>query len=131
MSAVGKIHSLQSLGTLDGPGVRYVVFVQGCNLRCKCCHNPDTWEMSGGTEYTATEIFDKVTRFREYFGNDGGITISGGGALLTGLSQLVSQKTKLDVYVAKRPLDCVVDGIHKIMSKEGFESVLKMSSHRR
>lgn len=60
-----------------------------------------------------------------------GITISGGGALLTGLSQLVSQKTKLDVYVAKRPLDCVVDGIHKIMSKEGFESVLKMSSHRR
>ena len=82
MSAVGKIHSLQSLGTLDGPGVRYVVFMQGCNLRCKCCHNPDTWEMSGGTEYTATEIFDKVMRFREYFGNDGGITISGGEPLL-------------------------------------------------
>ncbi len=82
MSAVGKIHSLQSLGTLDGPGVRYVVFMQGCNLRCKCCHNPDTWEMSGGTEYTAAEIFDKSVRFREYFGNDGGITISGGEPLL-------------------------------------------------
>ena len=82
MSAVGKIHSLQSLGTLDGPGVRYVVFMQGCNLRCKCCHNPDTWEMGGGTEYTATEIFDKVNRFREYFGETGGITISGGEPLL-------------------------------------------------
>lgn len=81
MSAVGKVHSLQSLGTLDGPGVRYVVFMQGCNLRCKCCHNPDTWE-TGGTEYTAAEIFDKVTRFREYFGNDGGITVSGGEPLL-------------------------------------------------
>ena len=82
MSAVGKIHSLQSLGTLDGPGVRYVVFMQGCNLRCKCCHNPDTWETGGGTEYTAAEIFDKVNRFREYFGNEGGITISGGEPLL-------------------------------------------------
>lgn len=82
MSVVGKVHSLQSLGTLDGPGVRYVVFMQGCNLRCKCCHNPDTWDMVGGTEYTAKEIFDKAARFREYFGNEGGITISGGEPLL-------------------------------------------------
>ncbi len=79
---VGRVHSLQSLGTLDGPGVRYVVFMQGCNLRCKCCHNPDTWDISGGTEYTAAEIFDKVTRFREYFGKTGGITVSGGEPLL-------------------------------------------------
>ena len=82
MSAVGKIHSLQSLGTLDGLGVRYVVFMQGCNLRCKCCHNPDTWDLSGGTEYTAAEIYDKVNRFREYFRENGGITISGGEPLL-------------------------------------------------
>ena len=78
----GHIHSIQSLGTVDGPGVRYVVFMQGCNLRCGFCHNPDTWEMSGGTEYTADELASKVQRFVPYFGKDGGITISGGEPLL-------------------------------------------------
>lgn len=60
-----------------------------------------------------------------------GITISGGGALLSGLSQLIAEKTKLDVYVAKRPLDCVIDGIHKIMTKDGFESVLSVAGHKK
>ena len=78
----GYVHSLQSLGTVDGPGVRFVVFFQGCKLRCKCCHNPDTWEMKGGTEYTAQEIVDKVLRYKSYFGKDGGITLSGGEPLL-------------------------------------------------
>ena len=78
----GRVHSFQSLGTVDGPGIRYVVFMQGCNLRCSCCHNPDTWDMNGGTEYTAEEILSKVLRFREYFGEKGGITISGGEPLL-------------------------------------------------
>ena len=78
----GRIHSFQSLGTVDGPGVRFVVFFQGCNLRCKCCHNPDTWHMNKGTEYTAEEIVKKVLRFREYFGKNGGITLSGGEPLL-------------------------------------------------
>lgn len=81
-SIKGYIHSIQSLGTLDGPGVRFVVFLQGCNLRCGCCHNPDTWAMSGGTEYTAGQIVDKAVRYREYFGTEGGITISGGEPLL-------------------------------------------------
>ncbi|MBE6645411.1 MAG: pyruvate formate lyase-activating protein [Ruminococcaceae bacterium] len=78
----GKVHSIQSLGTLDGPGVRFVVFMQGCNLRCGCCHNPDTQSTSGGVLYTPAEILEKVTRYREYFGNDGGITLSGGEPLL-------------------------------------------------
>lgn len=78
----GRIHSFQSLGTVDGPGIRFVVFMQGCNLRCGCCHNPDTWEMSAGTEYTADEVLAKVLRFREYFGEKGGITLSGGEPLL-------------------------------------------------
>ncbi len=78
----GRIHSVQSLGTLDGPGVRFVAFMQGCNLRCGCCHNPDTWEISGGTEYTARDIVEKAKRFREYFGSEGGITLSGGEPLL-------------------------------------------------
>ncbi len=78
----GVVHSVQSLGTVDGPGVRFVVFLKGCNLRCGCCHNPDTWEMTGGTLYTAKEIVDKAIRYKEYFGKDGGITVSGGEPLL-------------------------------------------------
>ena len=78
----GRIHSFQSLGTADGPGVRTVVFMQGCPLRCACCHNPDTWDFSGGTEVSAEEIFAKIKRFRSYFGNDGGVTVSGGEPLM-------------------------------------------------
>lgn len=79
---MGKISSLQSLGTLDGPGIRYVVFFQGCPLRCGCCHNPETHDINGGKEYTADEIVKKVIECREYFGADGGITISGGEPIL-------------------------------------------------
>ena len=82
MEVIGKIHSIQSMGTLDGPGVRFVVFMQGCNLRCKCCHNPDTWAINVGKNYSSTEILNKVIRFREYFGEKGGITFSGGEPLL-------------------------------------------------
>ncbi len=78
---IGRVHSIQSLGTLDGPGVRFVVFMQGCNLRCGCCHNPDTWG-SGGAEYEPKAIAEKAVRYKEYFGKDGGITVSGGEPLL-------------------------------------------------
>ena len=83
MSSVsGQVHSIQSLGTVDGPGLRFVVFLQGCNLRCKCCHNPDTWERQGAKTYTAEEVVEKATKYREYFGEKGGITLSGGEPLL-------------------------------------------------
>ena len=78
----GRIHSFQSLGTVDGPGIRFVVFMQGCNLRCSCCHNPDTWDCEAGTVYTSSDVVSKAERFREYFGEKGGITISGGEPLL-------------------------------------------------
>lgn len=78
----GRIHSFQSLGTVDGPGVRFVVFFQGCPLRCGCCHNPDTWEMAAGKPFTPEEVLEKVLRCRSYFGKDGGITLSGGEPLL-------------------------------------------------
>lgn len=82
MSSKGRIHSFQSLGTVDGPGVRFVVFMQGCNLRCGCCHNPDTWDGKCGTEYSPEEVLNKASRFTEYFGDKGGITVSGGEPLL-------------------------------------------------
>ena len=78
----GRIHSFQSLGTADGPGVRAVVFMQGCPLRCACCHNPDTWDFNGGTEVTPDEIFRKIKRLKNYFGEDGGVTVSGGEPLM-------------------------------------------------
>ena len=78
----GKIHSIQTLGTLDGPGVRFVAFLQGCPLRCSCCHNPDTWDFQGGSIYTAEEIVNKTLRYSEYFGERGGITLSGGEPLM-------------------------------------------------
>ena len=81
-TVTGRIHSFQSLGTLDGPGVRFVVFLQGCHLRCGCCHNPDTWDMGGGTAYTAEDVLARVLRCRSYFGKDGGVTLSGGEPLL-------------------------------------------------
>ena len=82
MTKILKVHSIQSMGTLDGPGVRFVIFTQGCPLRCKCCHNPDTWDASGGKDYSPEELMTRAARYKEYFGRDGGITVSGGEPLL-------------------------------------------------
>lgn len=79
---IGHIHSTESFGAADGPGVRFIVFMQGCRMRCRYCHNPDTWKMDGGDEVTADEILKRALRFKPYWGKDGGITISGGEPLL-------------------------------------------------
>ena len=73
----GRIHSLESFGTVDGPGVRYVVFFQGCVLRCLYCHNPDSWAIHGGVEMSAQEIVDKMVRNLPFY-ETGGITATGG-----------------------------------------------------
>lgn len=78
----GKIHSIQSLGTVDGPGIRGVVFMQGCPLRCGYCHNPDTWDRNGGEETVPEAVFEKIQRLKPYFKNNGGLTVSGGEPLL-------------------------------------------------
>lgn len=79
---VGYVHSLESFGSVDGPGVRYVVFLSGCAMRCQFCHNPDTWQMSKGTPYTAEELLKKAIAYRPYWKSEGGITVSGGEPLL-------------------------------------------------
>lgn len=81
----GIVHSFESFGSVDGPGVRCVVFMQGCKMRCKYCHNPDTWTEAGAEEYTPRELFDKVYKYRTYWGKNsekGGVTVSGGEPLL-------------------------------------------------
>ena len=81
-SCKGRVHSLESFGSVDGPGVRFVVFLQGCHMRCKYCHNPETWAFSGGEEYSPKELYEKVRKFKGYWGADGGVTVSGGEPLL-------------------------------------------------
>lgn len=78
---LGKIHSLESFGTVDGPGIRYVVFMQGCVLRCQYCHNPDTWSLDGGSLLSTDEILEKFQRNAEFY-QQGGITVTGGEPLL-------------------------------------------------
>ncbi|MBU5315091.1 pyruvate formate lyase-activating protein [Clostridium bornimense] len=79
----GRIHSFESMGLVDGPGIRSVVFFQGCNLRCKFCHNPDTWTLDGGTETEVSELVAKLSRFKTYYDKSGGgVTCSGGEPLL-------------------------------------------------
>jgi pyruvate formate lyase activating enzyme len=77
----GYVHSLETFGLVDGPGVRFVVFLQGCALRCQYCHNPETWQ-SGGEEWTADKLFERVYRYKKYWSDKGGITVSGGEPLL-------------------------------------------------
>lgn len=105
----GKIHSFQSLGTVDGPGVRFVVFMQGCPLRCHCCHNPDTWDINLGQDYTPEQVLNKIVRFKEYFGENGGVTISGGEPLIQ--AKFCSELFKL----------CHKNGINTCLDTSGFK----------
>lgn len=114
---IGRIHSFQSMGTVDGPGVRSVVFLQGCPLRCPYCHNPDTWDVNGGTEQEAQEIFETVQRYKPYFGPNGGVTVSGGEPLLQ--AEFVTELFTL----------CKADGISTALDTSGIrldESVKKL-----
>ena len=105
----GKIHSIESMGLVDGPGIRTVVFFQGCKLRCAYCHNPDTWQLSGGMEMTPEEIVQKIVRFKPYFHRSGGgVTFSGGDPLLQ--PEFLIQCLKL----------CKQKGIHTTIDTAGF-----------
>ncbi len=81
MEMIGKIHSVFSGGTVDGPGIRFVVFMQGCPLRCKYCHNPDSWNINDGEERSVKSLINEIIRYKNYFGSNGGVTVSGGEPL--------------------------------------------------
>lgn len=78
----GYVHSIESFGAVDGPGLRYLIFLNGCKMRCAFCHNPDTWKLEQGEQYTADELLKKALRYKSYWKNNGGITVSGGEPLL-------------------------------------------------
>lgn len=116
---MGNIHSIETLGTLDGPGIRMVVFLQGCKLRCLYCHNPDTWLTTGGTVFTSDEIVNKAKRYKPYFKfNNGGITFSGGEPL---------RQPKFLLECLKK---CKEEGIHTVIDTSGvgfgnYDEILK------
>ena len=79
---MGYIHSIETFGSVDGPGIRFIAFLNGCAMRCQFCHNPDTWEMNKGDQMTADELLEKAKRYRTYWREEGGITVSGGEPLI-------------------------------------------------
>lgn len=115
---MGRIHSFESMGLVDGPGIRNVVFLQGCKLRCAYCHNPDTWKTNSGTEISSEELINKIIRFKPYFTNGGGVTFSGGDPLLQ--PEFLLEMLKL----------CKQNGIHTAIDTAGYgfgnyEEILK------
>lgn len=121
-SMTGRIHSFESFGTVDGPGIRFVVFLQGCPLRCQYCHNPDTWK-SGGTEYTVEEVASRVLRYKNYFGDKGGVTVTGGEPLLQ-----IDFVTELFTLLKAKGLNTCVDTSGITFQPD---SVLSVEKHKK
>ncbi len=111
LTLTARIHSFQSLGTVDGPGVRAVVFMQGCPLRCACCHNPDTWDPDDGNETTVEELLGRIKRCTRYFGKNGGVTVSGGEPLLQAefVTALFSALKEQGIHTALDTSGCLLD----------------------
>ncbi len=99
---LGNIHSFESFGTVDGPGVRFVIFMQGCSLSCKYCHNRDTWELNKGTRYSVDEVLNRILKYKNYILPSGGVTATGGEPLLQVkfLIELFSKLKALGIHTA-------------------------------
>ena len=116
----GKIHSVFSGGTVDGPGIRFVVFMQGCPLRCKYCHNPDSWLMADGEERTVDSLVSEIVKYKNYYGDKGGLTVSGGEPLLQ-----IEFVTELLKSVKQRGINTAVDTSGYTFNVKDGESVKK------
>ena len=150
----GRIHSIETFGTVDGPGIRYILFFQGCPLRCKYCHNRDTWDTKGGKEYTTDEIINDALKYSTYMKfSGGGITASGGEATLQSefLTELFAKAKKNNIhtcldtsgFVNIETIDPVLDNTDlvlldlkhmidedaKDLTGVGIEKTLKLAKH--
>lgn len=109
MSITGRVHSIETCGTVDGPGIRFIIFLQGCLMRCQYCHNRDTWDTESGKETTVEELMAELLQYRHYMeASGGGITISGGEAML-------QPEFVLAMFEA-----CRLEGIHTCLDTNGF-----------
>lgn len=119
----GYIHQLESFGCADGPGSRFIIFFQGCQMRCKFCHNPDTWDITKGTEYEADELIKEALSCKSYWGTKGGITVSGGEPLMQ-IDFLIELFTK----AKEKGVNTCIDTAGGPFTKEGewFEKFKKL-----
>lgn len=108
MTIKGRIHSIESFGTVDGPGIRFIVFMQGCLMRCLYCHNRDTWDLHDGKEVTIDELMKQIKAYRSFYSNGGGVTASGGEAILQ--AEFVTELFKA----------CKKEGIHTCLDTNGM-----------
>ncbi len=122
---IGKIHSTESFGTVDGPGIRFVIFMQGCPLKCKYCHNRDTWNINDAKEIvTVDEMINKIIRYKPYIvASNGGVTVSGGEPLLqlNFVTQLFKELQKLNIHTA-------LDTAGSIPINDKIEELLKYTN---
>ncbi|WP_299495752.1 pyruvate formate lyase 1-activating protein [uncultured Shewanella sp.] len=119
MSVHGRIHSVESFGTVDGPGIRFVIFMQGCLMRCQYCHNRDTWDLHAGTEVHVNELMVQIESYLPFFkASHGGVTVSGGEAILQA------------PFVAALFKKCQAKGIHTCLDTNGFVRHYTPEIHR-
>ena len=120
MEYYAKVHSIESFGTVDGPGIRFVLFMQGCHLKCKYCHNRDTWDMNGGSYKSLDEIFNKIMKYKNYIYPSGGVTVTGGEPLLQAkfLIELFTllKKEKIHTCIDTSGMVALTDEIKKVLS---------------
>ena len=112
LNKIARIHSMESFGTVDGPGIRFVLFLQGCHLKCKYCHNRDTWDIKGGEEKTLEEIIEKIKNYKNY------ITISGGGVTVTGGEPLLQVKFLIELFKELKK-----ENIHTCIDTSGMVNI--------
>ena len=121
LNNVAKVHSIESFGTVDGPGIRFVLFLQGCSLKCKYCHNRDTWDMTLGEEKTLEEIIEKVKRYKTY------MNLSGGGVTVTGGEPLLQVKFLIEFFkrLKEEKINTCIDTSGMFNITEDIKEVLK------
>lgn len=120
-NCVARVHSIESFGTVDGPGIRFVLFLQGCSLRCKYCHNRDTWDPTLGEEKTLDEIVEKIKRYKTY------MTLSGGGVTVTGGEPLLQVKFVIELFkrLKEENIQTCIDTSGMFNITEDIKEVLK------
>lgn len=111
---LANVHSIETFGSVDGPGLRYILFLKGCRLRCAFCHNADTWDLSSEDQRSADEILDHDERYRSYWGSEGGITVSGGEPLLQ-----IDFLIELFKKAKQRNINTCIDTAGEPFTKEG------------